>query len=297
MTTQQIQYILEVYQTKSMSKAAANLYVAQPNISSSIRALEYELGFPIFKRTKHGVLPTENGILVLKYARRVWDHYQKMRQINSGIQYKRLHVGGVPISAVYRAFEHLCLHYQQDEYVDLTYDSPSFLDPDSFILSDYDIQLGLMLPRDVDAFIKKSLSKGVLVTPLKDIPIVLRIGPNHPLYHKADAIPADFSSYILVDYMGGIYQDYPELDHFLAINPKRVVSVGDRTTKHCLVAQGSFVSLGCKLPADMDKMYGFRNISLGDMRYTLVIMEEKGKKRSAVAGEYIQYLLKELDTV
>lgn len=160
MTTQQIQYILEVYRTQSMSKAATNLYVAQPNISSSIRALEYELGFPIFKRTKYGVLPTENGLLVLKHARQVWDHYQKMQQINSGIHYKRLHVGGVPIPAVYRAFEQLCLHYQQDEYVDFSYDSPSLLDPDRLILSDYDIQLGLILPRDVDAFIKKSSSQG-----------------------------------------------------------------------------------------------------------------------------------------
>lgn len=46
MTTQQIQYILEVCRTGSMSKAAEHLYVAQPNLSNSIRALERELGFP-----------------------------------------------------------------------------------------------------------------------------------------------------------------------------------------------------------------------------------------------------------
>ena len=68
MNIQQIQYVLEVYRNKSMSKAAAKLYVAQPNLSNSIRALENELGFQIFNHSKSGVTPTENGILLLKQA-------------------------------------------------------------------------------------------------------------------------------------------------------------------------------------------------------------------------------------
>ena len=47
MTIQQLQYILEVHRTGSISKAANNLYLAQPNLSNAIRSLEQELGFPV----------------------------------------------------------------------------------------------------------------------------------------------------------------------------------------------------------------------------------------------------------
>ena len=58
MTIQQVQYILEVSQTGSISRAASNLFLAQSNLSSAIRSLEQELGFPIFTRSNRGIQPT-----------------------------------------------------------------------------------------------------------------------------------------------------------------------------------------------------------------------------------------------
>lgn len=40
-------YAIEVEQTRSITKAAENLYMAQPNLSKAIRELEETLGFPI----------------------------------------------------------------------------------------------------------------------------------------------------------------------------------------------------------------------------------------------------------
>ena len=68
MTIQQLQYILEVHRTGSISKAANNLYLAQPNLSNAIRSLEQELGFPVFIRSNKGIRPTEQGLLVLEEA-------------------------------------------------------------------------------------------------------------------------------------------------------------------------------------------------------------------------------------
>ena len=62
MTVQQLQYALAVYRAGSISGAAANLYIAQPNLSGIIRSLEEELGYPIFVRTSRGVQPTERGL-------------------------------------------------------------------------------------------------------------------------------------------------------------------------------------------------------------------------------------------
>ena len=46
MNIQQLQYALAVYRAGSISGAAASLYIAQPNLSSIIRSLEEELGYP-----------------------------------------------------------------------------------------------------------------------------------------------------------------------------------------------------------------------------------------------------------
>lgn len=50
MKIEQIQYILEIYKTGSISKAAQNFYMSRPNLSNSIRNLENEVGFDILER-------------------------------------------------------------------------------------------------------------------------------------------------------------------------------------------------------------------------------------------------------
>ena len=47
-----IQAFLSVVEHESISKAAENLYVSQPTLSRQIRAMEKELGVPLFIRTK-----------------------------------------------------------------------------------------------------------------------------------------------------------------------------------------------------------------------------------------------------
>ena len=55
MNTNHIAILLEVESCRSISKAAQNLYMSQPQVSNIIRNLEEENGFPIFVRTRSGV--------------------------------------------------------------------------------------------------------------------------------------------------------------------------------------------------------------------------------------------------
>ena len=56
-----LKYAVEVEKTGSISKAAENLYIAQPHLSKAIRELEGSLGAAIFNRTSKGVVPTKKG--------------------------------------------------------------------------------------------------------------------------------------------------------------------------------------------------------------------------------------------
>ena len=50
MNTLHLKYALEVERSGSISQAAQNLFMAQPNLSKAIRDLESDLGYQIFKR-------------------------------------------------------------------------------------------------------------------------------------------------------------------------------------------------------------------------------------------------------
>ncbi len=82
MNTLFFKYAIEVEQTRSITKAAENLYMAQPNLSKAIRELEETLGFPIFVRSSKGVIPTDQGREFLKYAHSIMLELDKMSKIS-----------------------------------------------------------------------------------------------------------------------------------------------------------------------------------------------------------------------
>ena len=71
MNTQHLQYLTEIERVRSISQAAENLYIGQPNLSRILRELEEAAGFPIFERTSKGVRPTERGEKYLQHARSI----------------------------------------------------------------------------------------------------------------------------------------------------------------------------------------------------------------------------------
>ena len=60
-----------VAKTGGMNRAAADLHTVQSNVTARIRALEDELGTPLFERHSRGVTLTASGERLLPYARRV----------------------------------------------------------------------------------------------------------------------------------------------------------------------------------------------------------------------------------
>lgn len=82
MNTQHLKYAVEVERTGSITQAADNLYMAQPNLSKAIKELEDTLGISIFRRTSKGVVPTEKGAEFLVYAKRILTQLEKVEALN-----------------------------------------------------------------------------------------------------------------------------------------------------------------------------------------------------------------------
>lgn len=68
MNTKHLAYLVEVAKCGSISKAAKKLYLSQPSLSASIAALEEEIGVALFRRSRSGVVLTEQGEQIIEVA-------------------------------------------------------------------------------------------------------------------------------------------------------------------------------------------------------------------------------------
>jgi DNA-binding transcriptional LysR family regulator len=81
MNTQHLIYAIEVEKTGSITQAADNLYMAQPNLSRGIKELETSLGIRIFKRTSKGVSITKKRSRLLYYAKNILAQIENMEAL------------------------------------------------------------------------------------------------------------------------------------------------------------------------------------------------------------------------
>lgn len=58
MRSEEIEYILEVYKTRSLSKAAEHLSITPQGLGKAVKKVEQELGCVLFQRSFQGVMPT-----------------------------------------------------------------------------------------------------------------------------------------------------------------------------------------------------------------------------------------------
>lgn len=81
MKLSQIEQILEVAKVGSISQAAINLYISQPNLSRSIRMLEEEIGIDIFERSSTGIKLTRFGRIYVDYATSIASQMNHLKDI------------------------------------------------------------------------------------------------------------------------------------------------------------------------------------------------------------------------
>ncbi|HEV2801527.1 MAG TPA: LysR family transcriptional regulator [Pyrinomonadaceae bacterium] len=94
-----------VAETLNFTRAAERLNLTQAAVSHQIKALESELGEPLFIRLKRGVKLSPAGEAALCYAERILDDAEALRERVSGAE--RPLSGRVRASAATQAFVHL----------------------------------------------------------------------------------------------------------------------------------------------------------------------------------------------
>ncbi|WP_125154325.1 LysR family transcriptional regulator [Clostridium rectalis] len=117
MEFKQIQQVIEIAKTASISKAAKNLYISQPNLSLSIKNLEMELGATLFFRTTKGIELTEFGQQFLTYSKPVYNQFLQLEDICKNVvneERRIFSLSTVTLKFVYNIFIDIYIKYEKE---------------------------------------------------------------------------------------------------------------------------------------------------------------------------------------
>lgn len=99
-----LQLLVALSQRKHFTRAAADCGISQPAFSARIRHLEQQLGIPIVRRGNKFLGFTDDGELVLRWAKKILTHAEGLRQdieVAKGTLHGTLVLGVVPTALSY----------------------------------------------------------------------------------------------------------------------------------------------------------------------------------------------------
>lgn len=118
MTLIQLHYLIVIAETNSLNKAAEQLYVSQPSLTSAIKELEKELGVTLFYRSGRGVTLTNDGVEFLLYAKQLYSQYEAVLEKYGmgGAHKKKFGVSTQHYSFAVKAFVDMAKEFDMSRY-------------------------------------------------------------------------------------------------------------------------------------------------------------------------------------
>ncbi len=255
MTLQQLKYADAVAECGSLSEAARQMFVTQPTLTESLRALEEELRVAIFTRSSRGVSLTREGEEFLASARQILDDAARIQEKYTGKAVRR------PQFAV------SCQHYAfaVEAFMEVvkacgaeSYDFTLRETVTSEIIDDvarHRSEIGILyLSKRNERAITKILRKEELS--FEELFVAkphVFLGRRHPLAKKKSIKPHELDDYPYLTYEQGVENALYFAEEVMpAIDRKKNIRVRDRATmtKLLLGLNGYTVSSGAS-----SKMY------------------------------------------
>lgn len=241
MRIENLEYLLKVVECGSINKAAKALFCSQPALSSAIRALEDDLGFPLIARTAQGVVPTANG-------KRVVDEAKVL--LNTVRGWKMMAYNSEETSCVDLAYRGLISHkHLMDIVSSLAREHPNInlrMHPEQSILAPTDttgcrIGIVLRIPKhypDMQAF---AVRNDLQISLLHEDQFVLYLSTQHPLAKKEHIRLADLNACRLA--LPNDPEFFPYIEYFREAGCDYSLRLGDEENIMLAVSRNLAVSV------------------------------------------------------
>ena len=299
MTVQQLKYVLEVNKCGSITQAAHNLFVAPPSVSNAIRALEEELGYPIFARSRQGVVLTQKGTWVVKHAREVCEHMRLLEEGESSPVLPPFRLEAGPYQPTVTAFTRLVEEYRGQTEQLFSHRQPKVrLETlDHLVAGTTDLAVLFMAEGTTSKF-DRFVSKRNLSQELRGVlPGMVRIGKGHRLYDVPEFDLNELKKEYLVDSPDRPIAESHLIQSKVPFDPFRVLLQENWLGRYDLVSKGLGFQIGIKLPDYMDQQYGFRSIPIPDFRFYVVAVTNPAMPEREETKRYLELLDEELAQV
>ena len=238
MNTTYLNYALEIERVGSISQAAQNLYMAQPNLSKAIRELEKELGFPIFKRTAKGVRSTEAGTEFLYHARQIMEQVGAVERISQRIGTDKLKYKiSIPRgSYIVDGFTSFLSELELEKGMEVTINETNALGTISNV-ADRGYNLGIIRYQMLDETHYLTMLKNNHLTyeTIWEFEYVLVMSKNHPLANKETITPEDLSEYTKITHGDIELPHVRRINHEAEMTPRNVIYVYERGSQFDLL--------------------------------------------------------------
>ena len=271
MTLQQLQYLMEVYRIGSVSGAAKKLFLAQSSLSASISSLENELGFPIFIRSKNGMIPTVQGAHVIEQAARICESYHTMLD-TVGTEKRHIRISLPAYAPLDHAFVQLVEAYRENNAV--SFSANSFTTAEAVMkLAALELDMVILMNHEARFLSVETLlkSKGLQWKKLASIPVYIQLGPGHRLYDHPEIAPEELENDLFADDIHDplLHNDF--LKGVIHLSPDKTVSVKSSYARQLLVKKGLAYTIGASFPPH-EYTQGLRNIPLANVSYILTVV-------------------------
>ena len=233
MTLQQLRYAVVTAEKKTISEAAASLYLAQPSLTKALKELEKEMGITIFTRTNRGVAVSKEGEVFLGYARQVLEQAALIEEkylAHTG-EKQEFCVSTQHYSFAVEAFVDLIREYGGEEYDFRIRETQTYelIEDVAKLRSEVGV---LYLNRFNETVIRKTLREHDLkFTRLFMAKPHVFIGVANPLASRSSITLSDLEPYPRLSYEQGEHNSFYFSEEILStLDSRKDILVSDRAT-------------------------------------------------------------------
>ena len=233
MTLQQLIYAVKIADTKSMNKAATELFVSQPALSSTMRDLEEELQIEIFIRTNKGIVITTEGEEFLSYARQMVELNQMIedRYTNNMKRKNKFSVSMQHYSFAVEAFMKLAREFALEDFELAVHETKTSEVIEN--VHNYRSELGILYLND---FNRKAMQKifaenDLEFTELFQCDVYVYLSNHHPLADKDKITFEELGDYPCLSFEQGDKNSFYFAEEVLSnLEYKQTIKADDRAT-------------------------------------------------------------------
>lgn len=251
MTFQQLQYILQIAKSQSIAAAAKNLFVSSSSVSIALRSLEKELGYPLFTRTPLGLIPTDQGRLVLNYAEQICHIHTQLNAVGCrSARTIRISCSDQPPLAA--AFAQLLKENRDREDLQII-NVPYQSGEESYrqlASRELDLCISTVLSFFLGYWEPLLRKNGARRQILKTVPAVIQVGPGHRLYHADKVSPYDLRNDAFIDNPQRPLSQNSIFKSNLCLDPSRVLFISKTGIRKQALMEGLGFTIDILPPKD-----------------------------------------------